>query len=89
MIVCTCHLVSDRDIHRAAREGCSSFDALQADLRVATACGRCRDCAHSTFAQACTGLPLAAGMVAGVVAGVVAGSGSVSAQRSWHVLAAA
>lgn len=49
MIVCVCHRVSDRDIARAAREGCTDFEALQADLRVATACGACIDCAHDTF----------------------------------------
>jgi bacterioferritin-associated ferredoxin len=46
MIVCICHRVSDRDIARAVNEGCASFDALQDELRVATACGACIDCAH-------------------------------------------
>ena len=55
MIVCICHRVSDRDIHRAVREGCDSFDALQEELRVATACGACTGCAHSTFERACAG----------------------------------
>lgn len=49
MIVCICHRVSDRDIARAVREGCASFEALQDELRVATGCGRCRDCACETF----------------------------------------
>ena len=51
MIVCICHRVSDRDIARVAREGCASFDELQDELGVATACGNCRDCAHATFHQ--------------------------------------
>lgn len=51
MIVCVCHRVSDRDIARAAASGCPSFEALQEDLRVATACGACRDCACSVFAE--------------------------------------
>ena len=51
MIVCICHRVSDRDIARAAREGCASFDELQGELRVATACGTCRDFARETFAM--------------------------------------
>jgi bacterioferritin-associated ferredoxin len=46
MIVCICHRVSDRDIARAVGQGCTSFDALQDELRVATACGACADCAH-------------------------------------------
>lgn len=51
MIVCVCHRVSDRDIARAAREGCASFEELQFELLVATVCGKCRDCAHATFQQ--------------------------------------
>ena len=52
MIVCVCHRVSDRDIGRAVREGCTDFDTLQAELRVGTACGACVDCAGETF-RAC------------------------------------
>jgi bacterioferritin-associated ferredoxin len=46
MVVCICHRVSDRDIARAARSGCVSFDELQDELRIATACGACRECAQ-------------------------------------------
>ena len=55
MIVCVCHRVSDRDIEREVRHGCASFDELQDDLRVGTACGSCTDCARDTFdvARAC------------------------------------
>ena len=55
MIVCVCHRVSDRDIHNEVRHGCASFEELQDELRVATACGRCGDCARDTFdaARAC------------------------------------
>lgn len=55
MIVCVCHRVSDRDIERAVRHGCTAFEELQDELRVATACGRCGDCARDTFdaARAC------------------------------------
>jgi len=49
MIICVCRRVSDRDIARAA-PGCASFEALQSVLGVATACGKCRDCAQETFA---------------------------------------
>jgi len=51
MIVCICHRVSDRDIAHAARQGCASFDELQDELGVATACGTCGDCARETFAM--------------------------------------
>lgn len=55
MIVCVCHRVSDRDIEREVRRGCVSFDELQDELRVGTACGTCTDCARDTFdvARAC------------------------------------
>ena len=55
MIVCVCHRVSDRDIEREVRHGCASFDELQDELRVGTACGACTDCARDTFdvARAC------------------------------------
>lgn len=49
MIICLCHRVSDRDIARAAREGCRSFEALQNATRVGTACGNCLCCARVTF----------------------------------------
>ena len=49
MIICVCHRVSDRDIARAARAGCATFDELQFELSVATACGACHDCARQTF----------------------------------------
>lgn len=53
MIVCICHRVSDRDIAQAARQGCASFDELQDELGVATACGTCGDCARETFELHC------------------------------------
>jgi bacterioferritin-associated ferredoxin len=59
MIVCLCHRVTDRDIAREAAAGCPSFEVLQEELRVGTACGACVDCAHETFhahaAGACHG----------------------------------
>jgi len=36
---------------RAASAGCASFDELQFELSVATACGKCLDCARQTFAS--------------------------------------
>jgi bacterioferritin-associated ferredoxin len=65
VIVCVCHRVSDRDIEREVRHGCGSFEELQDDLRVGTACGRCTDCARDTFdvARACR--PAAAALPSG------------------------
>ena len=72
MIVCICHRVSDRDIAHAARHGCASFDELQEELGVATACGACGDCARETFAAHCaarTGLAGASSCAGGAGAG--------------------
>ena len=56
VIVCLCHRISDRDIARAAKDGCRDYDALQDELRVGTSCGACDDCARSVFADcSCTG----------------------------------
>jgi bacterioferritin-associated ferredoxin len=49
MIVCLCHRISDRDIAQAVHSGCGSFDELQDELRVASSCGACHDCARETF----------------------------------------
>lgn len=53
MIVCVCQRVSDRDIVRHVRNGCTSFDELQMETGVASCCGRCADCARDTFDSAC------------------------------------
>lgn len=53
MIVCLCHRVSDRDIHAAVAAGTRCFETLQDDLRVASSCGCCHDCAREVFAEAC------------------------------------
>ncbi|MEK8027932.1 MAG: hypothetical protein RLY78_1594 [Pseudomonadota bacterium] len=53
MIVCLCHKVSDRDIDLAVRQGTHCFDLLQDDTGVASACGRCHDCARETFGESC------------------------------------
>jgi len=50
MIVCICRRISDRDIARAARDGCVSFDDLQIAIGVGTCCGKCHDCARQTLA---------------------------------------
>ena len=69
MIICLCRRVSDRDIACAVREGCDSFDELQVETGVATACGCCHDCARHTFDQHLAAAPLtaAAGRPAAVV----------------------
>jgi len=53
MIVCVCKRVSERDIQRAAHDGVGSFDELQDELGVGTACGSCIDCARGSWDEAC------------------------------------
>lgn len=55
MIVCLCHRVSDRDIRAAAQAGTTCFEVLQDELRVASSCGSCHDCAREVFDHACQG----------------------------------
>ena len=74
MIICICHRISDRDITRAVREGCASFDELQDETRVATACGACHHSAHHSFhAQAAAGCGRSGGAQAGHAALQMAG----------------
>lgn len=49
MIICVCHRVSDRDIARAVQDGCTRFEELQHELKVATGCGKCGECARETL----------------------------------------
>jgi len=53
MIVCICHRVSDRDIHREVSAGTRCFEQLQVETGVASSCGSCRDCAREVFDAAC------------------------------------
>jgi len=53
MIVCLCHRVSDRDIHRVVTEGVTNFELLQDLTRVASNCGCCLDSAQMVFEEAC------------------------------------
>lgn len=53
MIVCLCHRVSDRDIHRVVGEGVANFELLQDLTGVASNCGSCLACARMVFDEAC------------------------------------
>jgi bacterioferritin-associated ferredoxin len=52
VIVCLCHRVSDRDIHRAVASGVRCFEVLQDETHVASSCGCCHDCAREVFDEA-------------------------------------
>lgn len=45
MFVCVCNSVTDRQIRKACDDGAHSIECLQKSLKVATCCGRCKDCA--------------------------------------------
>jgi len=53
MIVCVCRRVSHRDIESEVGSGCSSFEQLQDELGVATACGACSEFARDMLERAC------------------------------------
>ena len=42
MLVCSCNVVTDREIRRAALEGASTLRELARSCRAGTACGGCR-----------------------------------------------
>ena len=52
MYVCICNSVTDRQIRQAADQGACSLADLQAQLKVATCCGRCADCARAVLDEA-------------------------------------
>lgn len=51
MIVCVCNNISEREIARAAAEGCPSFSQLQMRTGIAAGCGACHDCAKESFLE--------------------------------------
>ena len=53
MYICVCNAVTDRDIQKAIENGATSFDHLQDELKVATCCGRCANCAKSLLDTCC------------------------------------
>lgn len=52
MYICICNKVTDNDIYNASKNGACSLECLQKMLRVATCCGRCKDCAARTLRDA-------------------------------------
>lgn len=57
MYVCICHAVTDRDIRRAAERGASRLRDLSRELKVATQCGRCAQCARECLNAALCARP--------------------------------
>ncbi|MCU7958975.1 MAG: (2Fe-2S)-binding protein [gamma proteobacterium symbiont of Bathyaustriella thionipta] len=63
MFVCVCNSVTDSDIREAANNGACSMQDLQDELKVASCCGRCSDCArrvlHESLSQRAPAFTLA------------------------------
>ena len=51
MYVCVCNAVTDRQIEQAVEDGASSLADLSRELKVATCCGRCSDCAKQVLKE--------------------------------------
>ena len=47
MYVCICNRVTDSQIREARDQGADTLEDLSRELKVATCCGRCSDCASS------------------------------------------
>lgn len=52
MYICLCHVVTERQIHRAVHEGVSSLEELRATLSVSTGCGCCAEAAEACLQMA-------------------------------------
>jgi len=52
MYVCVCNKVTDGQIRQACEQGAFSMECLKGQLKVATCCGRCQDCARKVLHQA-------------------------------------
>ena len=52
MYVCVCNKVTDGQIREACDQGAFSVDCLKEQLKVATCCGRCHDCARRVLSDA-------------------------------------
>jgi bacterioferritin-associated ferredoxin len=50
--VCLCNGITERDIQRAAAEGCSDMDTLTMRTGCASTCGCCRDVARQVLDEA-------------------------------------
>jgi bacterioferritin-associated ferredoxin len=51
MYVCVCHGVTDREIRRAADEGCRDFHELTMRTGCGGSCGSCKDTAIELMAE--------------------------------------
>ncbi|AUZ05843.1 MULTISPECIES: (2Fe-2S)-binding protein [Vitreoscilla] len=52
MFVCICNGVTDTEIKQSIADGCRDMASLQAELEVATCCGRCGDMCEKLLSEA-------------------------------------
>lgn len=53
MYVCICNAVTDKQIRKAVDNGhVECMASLQREMKVATCCGRCKDCARKVLNEA-------------------------------------
>ncbi|HTH39329.1 MAG TPA: (2Fe-2S)-binding protein [Rhodocyclaceae bacterium] len=52
MYVCVCKALTEKDVHSAVAEGCSSVKELKRRLGLGSECGRCAACAKGMIQQA-------------------------------------
>lgn len=55
MIVCLCHVVSDRTIRARIAEGAQSVDDIGETCLAGTGCGGCRDQLEELLKEGCSG----------------------------------
>ena len=60
MYVCICNAVTDRQIRQARDNGACSVEDLGRELKVATCCGRCADCARKILCEEAPAISLTA-----------------------------
>ena len=51
MYVCICNAVTDKQIRKARDKGATTIEDLSRELKVATCCGRCADCAKNILCE--------------------------------------
>lgn len=62
MYVCVCNRVTDSQIREAADQGAKTLECLSRQLKVATCCGRCAECACELLTNHADGDSLDAGL---------------------------
>lgn len=57
MYVCVCNAIKATEIHEALDQGCTSVEAVAAELGLGTGCGTCVEFARTLIENELDGLP--------------------------------